>query len=69
MTSRRCKNPTDATIDYAIKVDANLIVIMTEQTSSPMNIIMGAYAQQMIHRSPIPVMSVQPKEFLRIRTR
>jgi nucleotide-binding universal stress UspA family protein len=69
MTSRRCKNPTDATIYYAIKVDANLIVIMTEQTSSPMNIIMGAYAQQMIHRSPIPVMSVQPKEFLRIRTR
>ncbi|MGC8864616.1 MAG: universal stress protein [Bacteroidales bacterium] len=69
MTSRRCKNPTDSTIDYAIKVDANLIVIMTEQTSSPLNIIMGPYAQQMIHRSPIPVMSVQPKEFLRILTR
>lgn len=69
MTSRRCKNPTDTTIDYAVKIDANLIVIMTEQTSSPLNIIMGPYAQQMIHRSPIPVMSVQPKEFLRILTR
>jgi nucleotide-binding universal stress UspA family protein len=69
MTSRRCKNPTEATIDYAKKIEANLITIMTEQSSSAVNLILGAYAQQMIHRSPFPVMSVQPKELLRVLTR
>ena len=69
MTSRRCKNPTEATIEYATKVDANLIVIMTEQSASALNLFLGAYAQQMIHRSPLPVMSIQPKELLRVLTR
>ncbi len=59
-------NVTKATIEYAMKVDANLITIMTEQTTSAMNLWLGPFAQQMVNQSPIPVLSVHPKEHLRI---
>lgn len=54
-------NLTKATIEYAQKVDANLIAIMTEQTKAAMNLWLGPYAQQMVNQSPIPVLSVHPK--------
>lgn len=69
MTSTKCKNPTDATIEYATKVDANLIVIMTDQTTSFKNLFLGPYAEQMIHRSPIPVMSIKPKDLISVMSR
>jgi nucleotide-binding universal stress UspA family protein len=53
-------NITDATIDYANSVDANLISIMTEQETSTANLWMGPYASQMVNHSRIPVMSVKP---------
>lgn len=59
-------NVTKATIDYAVANEANLICIMTEQTTSAMNLWLGPYAQQMVNQSPIPVLSVHPKEHLRI---
>jgi nucleotide-binding universal stress UspA family protein len=59
-------NVTKATIDYAMKVDANLVTIMTEQTTSAMNLWLGPFAQQMVNQSPIPVLSVHPNEHLRL---
>lgn len=53
-------NITDITIKYAQKVDAELIVIMTEQSQSPMNLWLGDYAQQMVNHSPIPVLNIRP---------
>lgn len=53
-------NITDATILYAKAVHADLISIMTEQEPSIQSLIMGEYAQQMINRSPIPVLSYRP---------
>lgn len=65
----RCKkgkivgpNLTDITIEYAQQVDADLISIMTEQPSDLGNLVMGSYAQQMLNKSPIPVLSITPKE-------
>jgi nucleotide-binding universal stress UspA family protein len=57
-------NLTDATIDYALKVNANLISIMTEQETTTRNLIMGPYAQQMVNHSPIPVLCIHPMEML-----
>lgn len=57
-------NISDTTIEYAKSVDANLIAIMTEQEKSAANLWLGPYAQQMVHHSPIPVLSVHPKEML-----
>jgi nucleotide-binding universal stress UspA family protein len=57
-------NLTDSTIDYAKSVDANLISIMTEQEKRTKNLWLGAFAQQMVNHSPIPVLSIHPKEAL-----
>jgi nucleotide-binding universal stress UspA family protein len=59
-------NITKATIEFATGIEANLIAVMTEQTTSTMNLWLGPYAQQMVNQSPIPVLSVHPKEHLRI---
>jgi len=58
------KQITDDTIDYAVKINANLISIMTEQETSTANLWLGPYAVQMVNHSPIPVLSVKPKEML-----
>lgn len=55
-------NISDDTLAYAKKIDANLISIMTEQEKTASNIFLGPYAQQMVHHSPIPVLSIHPME-------
>jgi len=62
-------NLTTATIDYANKVRANLISIMTEQETSPYNLLVGPYAQQMVNNSPFPVLSINPVETLIMSSR
>lgn len=57
-------NLTDVTIDYAIKVEANLISIMDEQETTTANIWLGPYAQQMINHSPIPVLCIHAKDLI-----
>lgn len=48
-------------LDYAGDVGADLISIMTEQVSD-FNYIMGTAAQEMLNRSTLPVLSINPKE-------
>lgn len=60
-------NVTKATIEFAVAQEANLIAIMTEQTTSAMNLWLGPFAQQMVNQSPIPVLSVHPKANLRLK--
>jgi nucleotide-binding universal stress UspA family protein len=62
-------NLTDSTIDYALKKDANLISIMTEQEKTTKNLWLGAYAHQMVNHSPVPVLSIHPKEYLQMLSR
>jgi nucleotide-binding universal stress UspA family protein len=54
-------NITDSTIEYAKTIDADLIAIMTEQTTTISNFLLGSFAYQMLNTSPIPVLSVTPK--------
>ena len=56
------ENTTLSTIEYAEKLNADLIVIMTEQEKTLSNIFLGPYAQQMINQSPIPVLAVSVKQ-------
>ena len=55
-----------ATIDYARKTEADIIVIMTEQEMTTANLFLGAYAQQMVNHSPIPVLNIHAKEYIRV---
>jgi nucleotide-binding universal stress UspA family protein len=52
---------TKAVIEYATNMNADLIGIMTEQ-ETPVNILLGPHAQQLINQSPIPVLSLHPQE-------
>ena len=56
-------NITDTTIEYAKTIDADLIAIMTEQTTTFTNFLLGSYAYQMLNTSPIPVLSITPRGF------
>lgn len=55
------KNQAKTTYDYAKAVDADLIVIMTDQDEALTGRLMGTYAQQIINHSKIPVLTIQPK--------
>ncbi|NLA24303.1 MAG: universal stress protein [Bacteroidales bacterium] len=55
-------NITEITIDYGKTIDADLIAIMTEQTKSISNLLLGSYALQMLNNSPIPVLSITPRD-------
>jgi len=63
--SLNAPNLTDTTLEYAKKVDANLISIMTKQESNTSNLWFGGYPQQMVNHSPFPVLSNQVKEVMR----
>lgn len=69
MESVQADNITNASINYALKVNADLIAIMTEQETTASNILLGPFAQQMVNHSPVPVLSIQPKEIYSISTR
>lgn len=60
LENMRTENIARATIDYAEKIEANLISIMTEQETSTSNLWLGPYAQQLVNHSPIPVLSIHP---------
>lgn len=54
---------TEDTIDFAKKIGANLICIMTEQERSTANLWLGPYAQRFVNHSPIPILSIHAKDF------
>jgi len=54
---------TADTIEFAKKVGANLIAIMTEQERKAANLWLGPYAQQFVNHSPIPILSISAKDF------
>lgn len=57
-------NVTDATIEYAQVIDANLITIMDEQETATSNLWLGPFAQQMVNHCPIPVLTVHAKNII-----
>ncbi len=49
-------------IEHAHKVDADLIAIMTDSQDQASSIMLGPVAQQLINNSPVPVLSIHPKD-------
>jgi nucleotide-binding universal stress UspA family protein len=54
------ENPTTTLTDYSTQINADLMVIMTDQEGSGM--FMGSAAQQLVNHSSIPIMSIRPDE-------
>ncbi len=57
-------NITKTTSDYATSINADLIIIMTEQETMFGSFFLGKFAQQMVNHSTIPVISLSPREDL-----
>ncbi len=55
-------NLAKMTMAVAEEIDADLVIIMTEQEPSITGFFMGTYASQVVNHSKIPVMSVRPAE-------
>lgn len=56
-------NPADDTLQYAEEINADLIMIMTQQEKGFTEFIIGSYAQQIVNKhSNIPVMCITPKK-------
>ncbi len=51
---------SDLVISYSSKIDADLIIIMTQQKKSFVNYYVGSNAQEIIFNSSIPVLSIIP---------
>lgn len=49
------------TLTWAQGKDADLIIIMAQQEKGLSEYIFGSYAQQIVNRSPIPVLTVTPR--------
>ncbi len=60
------ENLTTETLKYATEINADLIAIMSEQEKTLTNFFMGSFAQQMVHSSPIPVLTIHPEDLYNI---
>lgn len=58
---RNSNNLADDTLEYADEINADLIVIMSEQEKTLKGLFLGSYAQQLVNQSTRPVLTVPPK--------
>ena len=54
-------------VAYAEKINADLILIMTQQENDPKFLYIGSAAREIITQSKIPVMSVLPQKLHEIK--
>lgn len=54
-----------STLDYATKIEANLIAVMVEQESFSSDLWLGTQCAQLVNQSPIPVLCVPNKEIIK----
>ena len=61
-----CNNYCDAVMKYAEEVHADLIVINTEQDKPLQQLFLSTNAQQIVHKSQIPVLCVHPEDIFSV---
>jgi len=61
------KNGARTIMNYAIKVNAGLISTMIETEKLASDLWLGSQGQQLVNQSPVPIMSIANKEYMRSR--
>ena len=61
-TVRKYKNYGDEVLNYAESVKADLVVINTEQDRIISQLFLGTNAQQIVHKSQLPVLCIHPAD-------
>jgi nucleotide-binding universal stress UspA family protein len=56
------ENMAATIIAHALEVEADLIAIMTDWQNEASATILGQFAQQLVNYSPVPVLSIHPKD-------
>lgn len=56
------KDATNLILDYADEVNADMIVIMTEQERALTDWLLGSTAEQMLHHSNRPILAIRPDD-------
>ncbi|KWW31995.1 MAG: UspA domain-containing protein [bacterium P3] len=64
MTVRKSTNACDTILSYAYEINADLLVIHTEQDKFVKQLFLGTNAQQIVHKSQIPVLSLHPEDYI-----
>ena len=59
---RKYENYSDTVLEYATEINADLIVINTEQDKIISRLFLGTNAQQIVHQSQIPVLCIHPDD-------
>lgn len=59
---RRYENYSKTVLDYASSINADLVVINTEQDRLLARLFLGTNAQQIVHRSQIPILCIHPED-------
>ena len=59
---RRYENYSSTVLDYAASINADLVVINTEQDRLLARLFLGTNAQQIVHNSQIPVLCIHPED-------
>lgn len=59
---RRYDNYSKTVLEYASKINADLVVINTEQDRLLARLFLGTNAQQIVHNSQIPVLCIHPED-------
>lgn len=66
---RSYSNYCDTVLDYADEIKADMLVINTEQDKFLSQIFLGTNAQQIVHRSQIPVLCIHPTDYINVAAR
>ena len=63
---QQCTNYCDAVIEFSEGIKADMMVINTEQDKVVQGIFLGTNAQQIVHKSQIPVLCVHPNDIFNV---
>lgn len=64
--TREYSNYCDTVMNYCDDIKADLVVINTEQDRIISQIFLGTNAQQIVHRSQIPVLCIHPADYISV---
>lgn len=59
---RKCQNPAVEAMKYSDEINGDLILVMRGHESTMGNTFLGAFAEQLVNHSKIPVMSIKPED-------
>ena len=65
-TVKKYSNYSDTVLKYADEVNADLVVINTEQDRIIAQMFLGTNAQQIVHKSQIPVLCIHPQDIINV---